>query len=1196
MRPVRLEMSAFGPYADRTVVDFEKLGKSGIYLITGDTGAGKTTIFDGITYALYGEASGDIRDSGMFRSKYAAPETPTEVVLTFLYRGKEYTIRRNPEYSRPNRKTAKKAGVELILPDGDKPLTKRSEVKDKIQEIMGIDRNQFTQIAMIAQGDFLKLLLADTRERQTIFRQIFETKYYQFFQDKLRDETRNLNGKCDDKKKSLDQYLSGIKCSEESSLLSEANKAREGKLRREDAIALLDEMIREDESIQEKLNIRIGETKHRLESIQGELQQAEQLEKWCAELKKQETELAVKENETAKKKEEWDTAKESQPRIDRLIEVIAASNSLFPKYERRDVLKKEQEQGAGNLLREENKKASANNAVTRARETLENMRSERTALEDAGEHKERLEGKKREKKNKLEELNEYFEKARSFERLSKIRREKGENLALLNAALIEAQEKQAEAEALQKVITQIETELPEYGKLERLRPELDGITAKLNKAVSLKEKETVKRDACRKNLEESEKELRDLADADVSREKITGQLKEQKDKEQHLKKLQEILEDYNELSEQHDRAQKSYNKAAAAADDSQRIYQQMHRAFLNEQAGLLAETLRPGEPCPVCGSTEHPLPACKSPEAPTEAELERAEKKAKKDKEAEEAASRKAGEIGFSKKAKQEEARVLIEELFSECLFEDVQMRVAELGKEIRESIESLTAQLVEQNNRISRKARIEELLPALNEKFTVSQDTIQSLEKEITTLGVRKEALEAQLKDFVSKLHYPNRNDAEKAKEKMSSERDAIRERLVQAQEAFTSCKDEVSHMDGQLSQMRMLLSLSEKDLTDLPQIIFKTKKEVEAEQLNLSLLEEDIRKEDARLKRKKELDEYLPQVEEALKKRESELSEQTKLVDELSAKQKSRQTEIDTYSKDLQFSSEKEAREQQSKDKAEKERLEDAIKKARDAYDAGRTDLAERKARIEQLKKQISEKEKPEKEKMLAEQQSLKERSENDSEKAKQVFSRLNTNTEILKHVKKGIEELLKLERRYQWVKALSDTANGKLTGKEKIMLETYVQTTYFDRIITRANRRLLAMSNNQYELRRRKTADSNQSQSGLELDVLDHYNGTERSVKTLSGGESFKASLSLALGLSDEIQSSAGGIRLDTMFVDEGFGSLDEESLRQAIQTLMALSESNRLVGIISHVAELKSKIDKQIVVTKEKSGGSKIEIVV
>ena len=160
---------------------------------------------------------------------------------------------------------------------------------------------------------------------------------------------------------------------------------------------------------------------------------------------------------------------------------------------------------------------------------------------------------------------------------------------------------------------------------------------------------------------------------------------------------------------------------------------------------------------------------------------------------------------------------------------------------------------------------------------------------------------------------------------------------------------------------------------------------------------------------------------------------------------------------------------------------------------------------------------------------------------------------------------------------------------------MLETYIQMTYFDRIINRANTRFMVMSGGQYELKRRKEAENNRSQSGLELDVIDHYNGTERSVKTLSGGESFKASLSLALGLSDEIQSSAGGIKLDTMFVDEGFGSLDDESLAQAIKALSSLAEGNRLVGIISHVSELKDKIDKQIVVKKEKTGGSNITIV-
>lgn len=216
--------------------------------------------------------------------------------------------------------------------------------------------------------------------------------------------------------------------------------------------------------------------------------------------------------------------------------------------------------------------------------------------------------------------------------------------------------------------------------------------------------------------------------------------------------------------------------------------------------------------------------------------------------------------------------------------------------------------------------------------------------------------------------------------------------------------------------------------------------------------------------------------------------------------------------------------------------------------------------------------------------------------SEAQKAIHTRLVTNETALENILGKSADLEKLEQRYTWMRTLSNTVNGNLAGKEKIALETYIQMTFFDRILQRANLRLMVMSGGQYELKRRREAENNRSQSGLELDVIDHYNGSERSVKSLSGGESFKASLSLALGLSDEVQSAAGGIRLDTMFVDEGFGSLDEESLAQALQALTGLTEGNRLVGIISHVAELKEKIDKQVVVTKEKSGGSRVEIVV
>ena len=209
--------------------------------------------------------------------------------------------------------------------------------------------------------------------------------------------------------------------------------------------------------------------------------------------------------------------------------------------------------------------------------------------------------------------------------------------------------------------------------------------------------------------------------------------------------------------------------------------------------------------------------------------------------------------------------------------------------------------------------------------------------------------------------------------------------------------------------------------------------------------------------------------------------------------------------------------------------------------------------------------------------------------------LHARITANTSAQKHIVAKAKELEELDARYGWMKALSDTANGTVIGKDKVMLETYIQATYFDRILERANIRLRKMSGGQYDLKRRGKASSQRSQSGLELDIVDHINTTERSVNTLSGGEAFLASLALALGLSDEVQMSTG-IRLDTLFVDEGFGSLDSEALSKAYLTLAGLTEGSRLVGIISHVAELKEKIDRQIVVTKEFSGGSRAAIVV
>ena len=295
------------------------------------------------------------------------------------------------------------------------------------------------------------------------------------------------------------------------------------------------------------------------------------------------------------------------------------------------------------------------------------------------------------------------------------------------------------------------------------------------------------------------------------------------------------------------------------------------------------------------------------------------------------------------------------------------------------------------------------------------------------------------------------------------------------------------------------------------------------------------------------------------------------------------------------LPFPSKEEANRELTRLKGAQQRIREALTGAEEAQRRGKTVCTTLEGRVTQLTEQLSSAEKPDREALREESERLAKEKQELSRLNADLLLRLNANRTARSGILKQGAELEQLEKKLTWVKALSDTANGTVSGKERIMLETYVQTSFFDRMIARANTRFFIMSGGQYELKRREVADNLRSQSGLELSVIDHYNSTERSVKTLSGGESFKASLSLALGLSDEIQSSAGGIQLDTMFVDEGFGSLDEESLEQAMKALSGLTESNRLVGIISHVSELKERIDRQIVVKKDRSGGSHAEIV-
>ncbi|MBR4858868.1 MAG: SMC family ATPase [Clostridia bacterium] len=919
MRPIKLVMSAFGPYAGRTEVDFEKLGTKGLYLITGDTGAGKTTIFDAIAYALYGEASGDLRDSSMLRSKYADLDTPTEVELTFVYDGKEYTVKRNPEYERKAKKgdgvTLQKAEAELIRPNGN-PITKIKDVNTAIVDIVGVDRNQFSQIAMIAQGDFRKLLVADTKERQEIFRKIFKTDYYRILQDKIKSEYSAVKNEYEAAERSVKQYILGIQCDENDVLNIEATKARNGEMTVEDVVDLITKILENDKKSESVTAEKISKIEKELEVVAGVLSKAEDYAKAESELEKSELVYTQKKASSEEIKKTLEAEKSKKPERENISKQIAVIEAELPQYDEYEA-KKSEAANLAKMLDESNKNiAGYLEAQKKIADDLAKMKEEQKTLENAGANIEKLAREKEQYENRKSAL----------------------------------------------------------GKLVRKISALEDITARFEQATE------------------------------------------------------------------------AYREARNKMESAKILYEMNYKAFLDEQAGILAEDLAESVPCPVCGSTNHPKLAVKSATAPTEADVNALKSFYDKERKYAEELSVKSGEIKGSYEAQTEETEKLVSELFGDCEIENASENAKIQITEITAYIKETEAKIAAEEKNAKRKAQLDEIIPNEESRIRKADEVIAKTREDISALTASLESAEKQSKVFAESLKFESKAAANVHKSTLENTLRVMQTALENAEKNYSESEKEITELSGKIKQLRLQLSESEK--------------------INV------------------------------------------------------------------------------------------------DSVNSKKSVLTEEKTLLTKTQKDIA--------------------------------VRINANAVSLNNINKTSEELIAIEKRKISLNALNNTANGNISGKEKIMLETYIQMTYFDRIIARANTRFMKMSGGQYELKRSENADNNRSQSGLDLSVIDHYNGTERSVKTLSGGESFKASLSLALGLSDEIQSSAGGIKLDTMFVDEGFGSLDPESLSQAFRALADLSDGNRLVGIISHVADLKEKIDKQVIITKEKTGGSKIEI--
>lgn len=1095
MRPLKLTMWAFGPYADKTEIPLETLGSSGLYLITGDTGAGKTTLFDAITYALYGEPSGDVRDPSMFRSKYAAPETPTAVELVFSCGQACYTVRRSPEYERPARRgggtTTQKAEAELHLPDGS-IITKAREVTAAITQILGLSRSQFSQVAMIAQGDFLKLLLADTKTRQEIFRELFHTRCYMILQERLKAESGTLRDACAAARSSVQQYIQGVLSQPEDPLEDALQQAKGGNLPFAETVALIERLLARDQSDAEKTDRAIADRNQSLAQIHTLLGKAQEVQRARQELAQAQVrrEALAAAAETAAG--ELERQRETLPQQESLRQKIAALDAQMPRY-------KELEQ------------------TQQSHDALERSVSERQAgLKIA--------------------LQRQREQTAALEALE-------ESLRGLSGAEAEQERILHQQSQLERVGVDLEALARDAAQLDALRRSLLDTATRQEALKRQKEEKAAETEALSQQIRAGHEALQASDTLDAQKEKLLHRQSLAQKRSQALAELEALQRDCTALERSLEQAQSTYQAAAVKAEEAARLYAAKNRAFLDEQAGILAQMLQEGSPCPVCGALHHPAPAQLSHAAPTEAQLKALHSSMET---ARQAASEASVQAGSVKAALDERKGQLLRRMEAYVEAPDA-AAAAEQLRRCREESEaellSLRQSLLDMEAQLAHRQELTEAVARQEAQLTQLEALCTSLE----TQRAEAELAQSSLLGQISQL--------EKQLTEQLSSRFQITENFSSSLEALRA------ENAGQLQALRQQLEQASQRLA------------------RKQALEADIPRQSAALQ---------TLTEEIARSRESLAADQSHLL--------ALAQQLDTLRQDLPCGQAEQAQTLRSELQGKLDLLAKALQHAEEAHAQCAQELSGEDAAIVQLTRLLEDGAALDALALEEDRQRLDGQLQCLNQTRQQLHTRISTNASALAHIREKSAELMQLEQRYTWVRTLSNTANGTLPGKEKIALETYVQMTFFDRILRRANVRLMVMSDGQYELKRRTAAENNRGQSGLELDVIDHYNGSERSVRSLSGGESFKASLSLALGLSDEIQSMAGGIRLDTMFVDEGFGSLDEESLRQAIRALTSLTEGNRLVGIISHVSELKEKIDRQIVVTKVRGGGSRVEIVV
>ncbi|MGL4109505.1 AAA family ATPase [Clostridium sp. LP20] len=1034
MRPLKLVMSAFGPYAKEEIIDFELLDGKNIFLITGPTGAGKTTIFDAISYALFGEASGSTRENDSLRSDFAAKDRLTYVELDFEIRGEKYHLRRVPQQLKPKVKgegfTTQGAEAELILPD-DSVRTGASNVSNKINELLGINKEQFKQIVMLPQGEFKKLLLADSKEREGIFRKIFGTYTYEKIQALLFDKARVLYK---DLEKAKERVLTNAK-----NIKSDDPITIGEYIDFNNIINLLENLIKKSSDKGKSIEVDLKKVREDIEKLQMDRVKGENNNNLIEEEKKVIEKLKV----LLDKKDEVDSKEELLSKANKAKEIIYIEDTVALQKKNNKVKVKDRDDVNSNIIKIKNDLKEAEFAL----KIEEGKEGEKEKLLESASLLKEKEPKLKELENKIQSIKNLKEKLEKNIKLSKIEEN---DIKSLKEEKLEKEKRSKEISELEKKKIVLEKDIEEKSKLINIARDL---------YTSIK------------RYEDDEKSYMDLKDGF------------------------EIIEN-------------KYKSSKVEYETKEEIY-------MKEQAGILATELQIGTPCPVCGSLEHPNPAKRVKGVPTELELKESKKRFEK---AQEEYNK--GILSLTKVKQANEA----------LLSDVINIKLREIDEYIKCGTEYRKDSLG--------------LVKEAGIKLKIQLDELALIFKKLEKEVLEKSSIDKRIEEI---------------------------DNLLKEKEVyFTQLNSEYTNIFGALKGEEETLKALEREVPEDMRSLVDLKNRVR-------IIEDKINQYNRALK---ESQEKVNNYRHRLASEEAKIKEITKIIIEIEEDIDNKERQIENKIKEAGFS----GYEEYEGAKKAVESIENFTKEI-NSYKEELKSLSDRKVELKDKTKDIKfvELEKIDEEILLN-----KSKEEEVSKLAKEIYSVVSNNSNILKEIKNIQREFEVKEQEYRVIGELSTLANGRKSPY--ISFERFVLASYFQEIIDSANLRLSKMTGERFILKRKEDKGKGTAQQGLELEVYDNYTGKSRHVKTLSGGESFKASLALALGLSDVVQANAGGISLDTMFIDEGFGTLDPESLENAINALLDLQKGGRLVGIISHVPELKERVDMQLEIKASSEGSS------